>query len=183
MFQTILNRFRPKKFFRPKCFTFVFFRYFGHFDRKTTKSHEKNFTREKIFDFEIFALKYVLKHSESIPTKKNFRPKFFDFVIFSPFLAQKQSKNGQKRPKMKIFDQNFWKKIFFSESIQNVSKRILNWKSRNRKFFSCKIFCSDLVLFRPKKPKIVKKMTKWQKKFWSKNYFGMNRFRMLQNVF
>ena len=45
----------------------------------------KNFVRGKIFDFEIFVLKYVSKHSESIPTKKNFRPKFFDFAIFSLF--------------------------------------------------------------------------------------------------
>ena len=52
-FWNILNRFRP--IFRPKFFDFViFFHYFGHFGRKTTKSHEKNFTREKIFDFEIF---------------------------------------------------------------------------------------------------------------------------------
>ena len=38
---------------------------------------QKNFTREKIFDFEIFGLKYVLKHSESIPTKKKFSTKIF----------------------------------------------------------------------------------------------------------
>ena len=31
--------------------------YFEPFGRKTTKSHEKNFTREKIFDFEISDLK------------------------------------------------------------------------------------------------------------------------------
>ena len=40
------------------------------FGRK--KCPNKNFTREKTFDFEIFGLKYVLKHSESIPTKKPF---------------------------------------------------------------------------------------------------------------
>ena len=34
-----------------------------HFGRKTTKSHEKNFTREKIFDFEIFVLKFVSNYS------------------------------------------------------------------------------------------------------------------------
>ena len=40
---------------------------------KKTKSDEKNFTREKIFDFEIFVLKYVSKHSEAIPTKTSER--------------------------------------------------------------------------------------------------------------
>ena len=44
---------------------------------------------EKLFDFEIFGLKYVLKHSEWIPAKNQFRPKFFDFVIYFTILAQK----------------------------------------------------------------------------------------------
>ena len=44
---------------------------------------------EKIFEIEIFVLKYVLDHSESIPTKKIFRPKIFVFAIFS-------TKNDQK---------------------------------------------------------------------------------------
>ena len=35
------------------------------------------------FQVEIFVLKYVLDHFESILTKKNFRPKFFVFAIFS----------------------------------------------------------------------------------------------------
>ena len=42
----------------------------------------------KNFNFEIFDLKYVLKHSELIQTKKDF-DKNFHFVIFLPFLAQK----------------------------------------------------------------------------------------------
>merc|ERR1711954_239282 len=85
-------RFKPfcidsdqKKFFDQNFLPLSFFHYFGHFGRKTTKSHEKNFTREKVFDFEIFVLKYVSNYSESIPTKKIFRPKFFTFVIFSLF--------------------------------------------------------------------------------------------------
>ena len=45
----------------------------------------KKITREKIFDFEIIGLKYALKHFELIPTKKNFRLKFSDLVIFSLF--------------------------------------------------------------------------------------------------
>ena len=69
-FQSILNRFRPKKIFRPKFFELVISSLFWWFWPKKTKSHEKNFTREKIFNFEIFVLKYFLKHSESILTKK-----------------------------------------------------------------------------------------------------------------
>ena len=49
---------------------------------------------EKIFDFEIFGLEYVLKHSESIPIQKIFDPYFFNFVIFpyfSHFGRKKQS--------------------------------------------------------------------------------------------
>ena len=70
-------RFKPfwidsdqKIFFDQNFLPLSFFRYFGHFGRKTTKSDEKNFTREKIFDLQIFVLKYVLKHSETIPAKK-----------------------------------------------------------------------------------------------------------------
>ena len=76
-----------KKIFRPKFFAFVIFSLFGHFGRKTTKSHEKNFTREKIFDFEIFVLKYVSNHSESIPTKKIFSTKIFYLCHFFTILA------------------------------------------------------------------------------------------------
>ena len=72
---------------------------------------------------------------------KDGRKNFFVFEIQNFENGQKQSKNGQKWPKMKIFDQNFWKKNFFSESIQNVSKRILNRKSWFRKKkFPLKIF-------------------------------------------
>ena len=48
----------------------------------TTKSNEKNFTQEKIFDFEIFVLKYDSHHSESIPTKKNFDQNFLPLSFF-----------------------------------------------------------------------------------------------------
>ena len=80
-----LSELIPTKKFLINIFGFVIFWLVWPFCRKTTESHEKNFTRLKIFDFEIFILKYVLKHSESIPTKKNWR-KFFDFDIFSLFL-------------------------------------------------------------------------------------------------
>ena len=46
---------------------------------------EKNFQREKIFKIEIFILKYALNHSESIPTKKNFRKFFENFRFFGHF--------------------------------------------------------------------------------------------------
>ena len=62
-----------------------FFTILTIFTEKRLRHTKKNFTREKIFDFDIFGLKYVFKHSESIPTKKIFRPKFFTFVIFSLF--------------------------------------------------------------------------------------------------
>ena len=47
---------------------------------------------------------------------------------------------------VKIFDQNFWN-FFFSESIQNVSKRILNRKSCFQKYFPLKIFLWDSTVF------------------------------------
>ena len=74
-----------KKIFSTKIFWLCHFFTILVILAEKTKSHEKNFTREKIFDFEIFVLKYVSNHSESIPTKKFFRPKFFTFVIFSLF--------------------------------------------------------------------------------------------------
>ena len=48
---------------------------------------------------------------------------FWDLIIFGP--------NGEKWQSQEILVENF----FRSESIQNLSKRILNRKSRNRKFF------------------------------------------------
>ena len=36
----------------------------------------------KFFEIEIFVLKYVLEHPESVPTKKKFRPKIFVVGIF-----------------------------------------------------------------------------------------------------
>ena len=99
---------------------------------KKTKSHEKNFTREKNFDFEIFVLKYVSKHSEVIPTKKFFDQNFLTSSFFQYFelFGRKTSpskKNTQEKifnfeilglkyvlkysesiPTKKILDQNFW---------------------------------------------------------------------------
>ena len=58
---------------------------------------------EKIFEFEIFVLKYVLDHSESIPTKK---------FLSLPFFRPKMAKN---RGFLKIFGRKkFSKKKNFS---------------------------------------------------------------------
>ena len=90
---------------RPKFFTFVIF---SLYLPKNDLVPRKNFTREKIFDFEIFILKYVSKHSESIPTKKNFRPIFFDFAIFHHF--------GPKTRFLKFLGSKKISKKFFSPS-------------------------------------------------------------------
>ena len=47
-------------------------------------SPRKNFQREIFFETNFFGLKYVLKHSESIP-KKNFRNFFFRKFFFENF--------------------------------------------------------------------------------------------------
>ena len=70
--------------------------------------------------------------------------------------SQKWPKNSQKWSKMtksENFRPKFLKKIFFSESIQNVSKRILNRKSRFRKFFPVENFSLGLYHFWRKWPK------------------------------
>ena len=60
-------------------------------------------------------------------------------------------------------------KFFWSESIQNVSKCILNRKSRNRKFFSCKISLIGINRFSTKRPNILQK---WQSpKIVVENFF------------
>ena len=72
MFWTILNRFRSKKKFRSKVFVFTMFStYYPLFFEKMAVSPEKS-QNGNIFEIEIFILKYVFNHSESIPTKKNF---------------------------------------------------------------------------------------------------------------
>ena len=45
--------------------------------------------------------------------------------------------------------QKFWTKLFLSESIQNVLKRILIWKFRNRKIFPVTIFQGLSHFFHP----------------------------------
>ena len=70
-FKTFLIDFDRKNFGQDSL-TLPFFYYFGHFGQKMTKSHEKILLWEKNFDFEIFVLRYVSKHSESFPTQKHF---------------------------------------------------------------------------------------------------------------
>ena len=63
-----------------------FFWLFGlKFFEKTAMSQKKIFQGEKIFKLEIFILKYVLNHSESIPTKKIFE----NFPFFGHFGGKK----------------------------------------------------------------------------------------------
>ena len=52
----------------------------------------------KNFDFEIFVLKYVSKHSKSIPTKKKFEQNFLTMPFFHYFgdLGQKMTKSHEK---------------------------------------------------------------------------------------
>ena len=65
---------------------------------------------------------------------------------------------------MKKSKKNWSKKIFWSESIRNVSKRNLNQKSRNRNFFPITKFFLGLSHFLAK---IVKNGK--VKKFWSES--------------
>ena len=55
----------------------------------------------KFFDVEIFILEYVLDHSESIPTKKNFSTKIFwlcHFFTILVILAEKSpTKTSERR--------------------------------------------------------------------------------------
>ena len=81
-FWTVLNRFRPKTFFR-KIFDFL-----SPIFWKTPMSLKK-FSTGKIFKIDIFDLKHVLNHSKSIPTKKIFE-KFSIFGNFLPFLVPKK---------------------------------------------------------------------------------------------
>ena len=58
-------------------------------------SPRKNFQREIFFEINFFGLKYVLKHSESIPKKNFFRKFFRKFSLFGYF-RQKMVKSQKK---------------------------------------------------------------------------------------
>ena len=78
---------------------------FWPFWPKNDRVPGKKFTRGKFFDFEIFSSKHLLKHSESIPTKKiwvchvfgHFRLKKSYFWPFSDF-SRLKSKNVFYKP-------------------------------------------------------------------------------------
>ena len=92
-----------KKIFSTIFFILSFFTILVILAEKKTKSHEKNFTREKIFRLRDFGLKHVLKHSESIPTK------IFGLCHFSLFWS-------------------FWLKNDYVPRKKNKSKLPIFWK-------------------------------------------------------
>ena len=79
-------------------FDFVFFTILAILAEKRV-SPRKNFVTEKIFDFKIFGVKYVFKHSESIPTKKIFSTKIFWLCHFFTILVILAEKNKVPRKK------------------------------------------------------------------------------------
>ena len=99
------------------------------------------------------------------------------FLSFSKFKTSKMAKNSQKWSKI-AKKENFRPKFlnFFSESNQNVSKRILNRKNRFQKIFSVQNFSLGLPFF-DENGYIVKI---FDQNFW---FFFQNRFTMFQNVF
>ena len=92
---------------------------------------------------------------------------FFHFLTENLKNGQKTVKMVKKWPNVKIFDQNFWN-FLFSESIQNVSKRILNRKSRFRKKISLWKFFSGTLPFFDQNGHLVKI---FDQNFWKKNSF------------
>ena len=158
MFWNILNRFRQKIFSIKIFWLSHFFIILGPKITFLTFFNQKNFLNflsfvqimtvpEKLhgkkFDFEIFSLKYVLKHSESIPTIKNLSTKVFDFVIFLlfwPFLAENDRVRAKKFTRGKIFDFE----IFGLKYVSKHSKSI-----PTKKKFSTKIFwlCHFFTIF------------------------------------
>ena len=80
------------------------------------QSPSKKFYMGKIFDFKIFGLKYVLKHFESIPTKKIFDQNFLtlSFFRFLAILAEKRQSPSKKIYTGKNFRfRDFWFKVRF----------------------------------------------------------------------
>ena len=150
----------------------------SRFSAKMTKIMKK-LTESKNFGRKIF---WVGIDSECFKTY--FKPKILKSNIFSRlvFLLGLCRFLPDMTKVVKKWQSKKFSRIFFSsESIQNVSKRILNWKSRNRKFFPVWNYFRGTLFFSAKMTKLVKK---WKsQKFLSKICFGPNRFRMFQNVF
>ena len=85
-----------RKIFSAKFYWLCHFSLFWSFWLKKNKVSRKNFTREKMFDFEIVVLIYVSKHSESIPTKKSFDQNFLTKSFFHYFCHFGQKSRTQK---------------------------------------------------------------------------------------
>ena len=117
-FWDILNRFRPKTFL-PKFFYFVIFSLLWSFWPKKTKSNEKNF---RFRDFQ-FKIRFEISWIDS--AQKNFRLKFFDFVIFSRFWSfwQKKTKSQEKNfTRVRNFDFQIF--IFVLKYVSKYSESI-----------------------------------------------------------
>ena len=129
-FWTILNRFGPKKI-RPKNFVFAFFRPVNLFIKK--------WLCQVIIGIFLqnrdFLLKYVLDHSESIPTK------FFLIKIFclshffwpvTPFFEKRLCQ---------VITGNFFEiEIFFSKYVLDYPQSILTKKISTKDFCLCHFF-------------------------------------------
>ena len=86
------------------------------FCSKNDRGPGKSFRLEKIVDFEIFGLNCVLKHSESISTKKRFDQFFYQVIFryFDHFDRKTIEPQGKNFTQEKIFDYEiFWLKIGF----------------------------------------------------------------------
>ena len=117
------KNFGRKKFFDPKTLKKRDF---------WAKNGEKRQSQKNLVEIFFWSesIQNVLKR---ISKRKSQNRKFFPITKFfrgtQSFFAQ-NNKNGEKMAKSKILVENF----FWSESIQNVLKRILKRKSRNLKF-------------------------------------------------
>ena len=100
------------------------------FEKMVMSSHNENFFRNRDFRFE-----YVLDHSESIPTKKNFRPEFLSLPFFRPKMDKNRERFWRFLVKTKIFFKKFFvplKAIFRSHSVNLL---IYIWRNIAHKCF------------------------------------------------
>ena len=124
-----------KCFKRWKFFLGNFF--FGLKTSKTWFLGQKWWKNEKIKKFwskKFFGPESIQNVLKSILKQKSRNRKFFPITKFFLGLNHFLAKTVKKWLSQKILIENF----FWSESIRNVSKRILNQKSRNREFFRLK---------------------------------------------
>ena len=163
-----MNRFRPKKNFSTKIFWLChFFTILGFLAEKRLSPSKKN-RRENIFDFEIFGLKYVLKHSESIPNNKIFDQNFY-FAIFHHFGRKTtESKKIYTGKNFRFWDFRF--KLRFETFRIDSDQKKFDKNFLTLSFFS--LFCqfwidSDQKKFRPNFFDFVIFSLFWP--FWPKN--------------